>query len=94
MMRFTSRPAILPASLVAWRWVSLKYAGTVMTAVGDRLAEVVLGVPLSFCRIIAEISCGEYCLPPASTLTSSFGPGTTLYGTIVISSETSRTCVP
>ena len=24
MMRFTSRPAILPASLVAWRWASLK----------------------------------------------------------------------
>ncbi len=32
MMRFTSRPAILPASLVAWRWSSLKYAGTVITA--------------------------------------------------------------
>jgi hypothetical protein len=28
----TSSPAILPASFVAWRWVSLKYAGTVMTA--------------------------------------------------------------
>mgnify|MGYP002508163163 CR=1 FL=1 len=26
------RPAILPASLVAWRWASLKYAGTVITA--------------------------------------------------------------
>ena len=25
-------PAISPASLVAWRWASLKYAGTVMTA--------------------------------------------------------------
>ena len=32
MMRSTSRPAILPASLVAWRWLSVKYAGTVMTA--------------------------------------------------------------
>ncbi len=32
MMRSTSRPAILPASFVAWRWESLKYAGTVMTA--------------------------------------------------------------
>jgi hypothetical protein len=32
MMRSTSRPAIFPASLVAWRWASLKYAGTVMTA--------------------------------------------------------------
>ena len=28
----TSRPAIAPASLVAWRWLSLKYAGTVTTA--------------------------------------------------------------
>ncbi len=32
MMRLTSRPAMAPASLVAWRWLSLKYAGTVMTA--------------------------------------------------------------
>ena len=32
MMRLTSRPAILPASLVAWRCESSKYAGTVMTA--------------------------------------------------------------
>ena len=31
-MRMTSRPAMLPASLVAWRCASLKYAGTVMTA--------------------------------------------------------------
>src|SRR4030095_1584393 len=32
MIRFTSSPAILPASFVAWRCASLKYAGTVMTA--------------------------------------------------------------
>jgi hypothetical protein len=32
MMRSTSRPAIWPASLVAWRCASLKYAGTVITA--------------------------------------------------------------
>jgi hypothetical protein len=32
MMRRTSSPAILPASFVAWRWLSLKYAGTVITA--------------------------------------------------------------
>ena len=32
MMRTTSSPAIVPASLVAWRWLSSKYAGTVMTA--------------------------------------------------------------
>ena len=32
MMRRTLRPEIVPASLVAWRWESLKYAGTVITA--------------------------------------------------------------
>ena len=32
MIRFTSRPAILPASLVACLCASLKYAGTVITA--------------------------------------------------------------
>ena len=32
IMRITSSPAILPASLVAWRWLSVKYAGTVITA--------------------------------------------------------------
>jgi hypothetical protein len=31
-MRSTSSPAMRPASLVAWRWLSLKFAGTVMTA--------------------------------------------------------------
>ena len=31
-MRSTFRPAISPASFVAWRWASLKYAGTVTTA--------------------------------------------------------------
>ena len=32
MMRITLRPEMVPASLVAWRWASLKYAGTVTTA--------------------------------------------------------------
>jgi hypothetical protein len=32
MIRLTVSPAISPASLVAWRWLSLKYAGTVITA--------------------------------------------------------------
>jgi hypothetical protein len=31
-MRLTSSPAMRPASFVAWRWLSLKYAGTVTTA--------------------------------------------------------------
>ena len=32
IIRKTFKPAISPAFLVAWRWESLKYAGTVMTA--------------------------------------------------------------
>ena len=43
----------------------------------------------SFCRIIALISGGAYSLPSALTRASPFGPLTTSYGTIVISSETS-----
>ena len=48
----------------------------------------------SFERIIAEISGGEYCFPRTSTRTSPFGPGTTLYGTIVSSSLTSASLRP
>ena len=48
----------------------------------------------SFCRIIALISGGAHCLPPASTRTSSFWPFTTLYGTMVISSSTSSNLRP
>ena len=36
MMRSTSTPAIRPASFVAWRCASLKYAGTVITALVTR----------------------------------------------------------
>src|SRR5215468_5627029 len=58
MMRSTLSPAICPASLVACRCASLKYAGVVITASvivlpgrddhrrGDRLAQVRLRVPL------------------------------------------------
>src|SRR5947208_9888343 len=48
----------------------------------------------SFWRIIALISGGEYCLPPASTRASPFGPLTTLYGTIDSSSRTSASLRP
>ena len=43
----------------------------------------------NFCRIIAEISGGEYSLPPATTRTSPFPTRWTVYGTIFISSLTS-----
>ena len=48
----------------------------------------------SFCRIIAEISGGEYCSPCAFTRTSPLGPATTSYGTIVSSSLTSASLRP
>ncbi len=44
---------------------------------------------LSFCSVMAEISGGEYVLPPISTEASPLEALTTLYGTIFISSETS-----
>ena len=48
----------------------------------------------SFCRIIALISGGLYCLPRTSTRTSPLGPASTLYGTIVSSSLTSASLRP
>src|SRR3954453_14505642 len=49
---------------------------------------------LSLPRIIALISGGLYCLPPASTRASPFWPETTLYGTIDSSSRTSASLRP
>ena len=63
MIRSTFSLAIRPASLVAWRCASLKYAGTVITAsvtVSPRYASASF---LSLRRIIDEISCGVYCFP-------------------------------
>ena len=48
----------------------------------------------SFWRIIALISGGAYSLPSALTRTSPFGPSTTSYGTIFISSVTSPNLRP
>src|SRR5674476_42206 len=89
MMRLTSRPAILPACLVACCWGSLKYAGTVTTASVTLSPRYSSASRLSFCRIIAEISGGVYVLPLISTTASPFGPACTWYGTMVISSATS-----
>src|SRR3954469_5721612 len=94
MMRFTSRPATLPASFVAWRWSSLKYAGTVITALSTVSPRYASASAFSFWRIIALISGGEYSLPPALTRASPFGPRTTLNGTIVSSSFTSASLRP
>src|SRR3954469_22678382 len=94
MMRFTSRPATLPASLVAWRWSSLKYAGTVITAPSTLSPRYASASVFSFCRIIALTSGGEYSLPPALTRASPFWPRMTLNGTIVSSSLTSASLRP
>ena len=93
-MRLTSRPAICPASLVACRWASLKYAGTVMTAAVTGWPRYSSAACFSFCRIIAETSGGEYSLPPALTRTSPLLARTTAYGTIFISSLTSSNLRP
>src|SRR5919206_2720777 len=64
---------------------------TALSTVSPRYASA---SALSFCRIIAEISGGEYCLPPASTRASPPGPDVTLYGTIASSSRTSASLRP
>jgi hypothetical protein len=68
MMRRTFRPAISPASLVACRCESLKYAGTVMTASATVSPRYASASDFSFCRMRAEISCGVYCLPSMSAV--------------------------
>ena len=68
MMRSTSSPAIDPASLVAVRCASSKYAGTVMTAwvtVSPRYDSASL---FSLPRMRAEISWAVYALPSMSTV--------------------------
>ena len=63
MMRSTLRPAISPASFVAWRSASLKYAGTVITASVTVSPRYCSASRFSLPRMRAEISCGVYFLP-------------------------------
>ena len=69
-MRLTSRPAIWPASLVAWRSASLKYAGTVITASVTGSPRYSSASRLSLPRMRAEISCAVYFLSSMSTAQS------------------------
>merc|ERR1719387_959160 len=62
MIRITFSPAMAPASLVAWRCESLKYAGTVTTAFS-----------FIFTRIIEETSSAENCFFSALYSTSIMG---------------------
>jgi len=58
MIRSTFKPEMRPASFVAWRWLSLKYAGTVTTASVTFSPRWSSAVCFIFCRMNAEISAG------------------------------------
>ena len=58
MILFTSRPAIFPASCVAFLCASLKYAGTVITASVTLSPNFASASLFNLLKIIAEISSG------------------------------------
>jgi hypothetical protein len=61
--RSTSRPARRPASRVAWRWLSLKYAGTVMTTLWTASPNAASARRFNSLRMHAETSGGVYGRP-------------------------------
>src|SRR3954453_23476436 len=65
-----------------------------MTALSTGSPRYASASAFSFWRIIAEISGGEYSLPPALTRASPPEPETTSYGTIASSSRTSPSLRP
>jgi hypothetical protein len=78
-----------PASLVALRWASLKYAGTVITASLTRSPRNLPASSASLRSTWALISSGAYILPRTSNRASPFGPETTSKLTAFASSEIS-----
>ena len=66
IIRNTSRPAICPASFVAVRCASSKYAGTVITACVTVSPRYASASRFNFMSVRALISCGVYCLPSIS----------------------------
>ena len=94
MILETSRPAMRPASLVACRCASLKYAGTVMTALVTDSPRCASAASLSLRSTIAEISGGACALPRIMIRTSPFSAASTWNGIIRISSETSENFRP
>ena len=62
MMRRTLRPAMVPASLVAWRCESLKYAGQVMTASFTGAPMYASAVSFILVRTMEDTSSGVNCL--------------------------------
>src|SRR5215212_1390449 len=89
MMRSTSRPAILPASRVACRCESLKYAGTVMMASVTSSPRKSSANDLISISTNAEISSGEYSLSRTRTFTSPLFAATMLYGSTFFAWPTS-----
>merc|ERR1719313_2121922 len=73
MIRITFSPAMAPASLVAWRCESLKYAGTVTTAFLTVLPREDSAISFIFTRIIEETSSAENCFFSALYSTSIMG---------------------
>jgi hypothetical protein len=64
MMRLMSSPAILPASFVACRCASSKYAGTVTTASAIFSPTYASAISRILVRTIALISGGDISLSP------------------------------
>ena len=92
MMRATFMPEMVPASLVAWRCASLKYAGTVTTAFLMSRPRYASAVSFILTRIIAEISSAWKTFLPSFSSTSMQGLlsfSTTLNGNILTSRCTS-----
>ena len=89
MIRRTSSPAIFPASLVACRCASLKYAGTVITASVIFSPRNFAASATSLRSTSAEISSGAYRLSRTWNRTAPSGPSTTSNDTAWISLATS-----
>jgi len=64
MILSTVSPAIIPASLVAYLYASLKYAGTVITACFTSCPIYYSAIFFIFFKIMDEISSGDIFLWP------------------------------
>lgn len=85
----TFNPAMIPASLVAYLYESLKYAGTVITAFLIDFAKKASAVSLILIKTIDEISSAKNFFTSPLNLTSIYGllscPAMTLNGHNLIS---------
>jgi hypothetical protein len=81
MIRTTSSPMSRPASFTAWRWRSVKYAGTVTTARPTRKPRWSEATSRIFPRIFELISWTWKVRPWQSTATSFSFPARTRYWT-------------